>query len=200
MRLDASAVKAMNLFPLPKDGSNKTMSIFGLLNRCRTSQGTRLLQQWLSQPLINVIQIKERQDLVEMLLQETSLRLSLQDEHLKRMPDFARLANKFRRGRANLQDAVRLYQAIVRLPALHAIVIAHCVDFQHGELLRRIFGDSLAIAVKETMNLKQLVETTIDLSLVDHHEYLIRPDFDEELGSKKFKLYIIFGRMRNSSR
>lgn len=29
------------------------MSVFGLLNRCKTAQGTRLLAMWLKQPLVN---------------------------------------------------------------------------------------------------------------------------------------------------
>lgn len=37
-------------------------------------------------------------------------------ETLARMPDFARLCKRFKRGQANLQDVVRVYQAILRLP------------------------------------------------------------------------------------
>jgi DNA mismatch repair ATPase MutS len=33
---------------------NKAMSLFGLLNRCRTSMGQRLLAQWLKQPLLQI--------------------------------------------------------------------------------------------------------------------------------------------------
>lgn len=33
---------------------SKNMSVFGLLNRCKTSQGTRMLAQWLKQPLVNL--------------------------------------------------------------------------------------------------------------------------------------------------
>lgn len=35
------------------------MSVFGLLNRCKTSQGTRMLAQWLKQPLVNLHAISE---------------------------------------------------------------------------------------------------------------------------------------------
>jgi DNA mismatch repair protein MSH2 len=37
MRLDSSAVQALNLNPGPKDG-NKNMNLFGLLNHCKTAQ------------------------------------------------------------------------------------------------------------------------------------------------------------------
>jgi DNA mismatch repair protein MSH2 len=57
MRLDASALKALNLMPGPQDGSNKTMSIFGLLNHCKTSQGSRLLAQFIKQPLMSLEEI-----------------------------------------------------------------------------------------------------------------------------------------------
>ena len=36
------------------------MSLFGLLNTCRTAQGTRLLAQWLQQPLLDVAEIGKR--------------------------------------------------------------------------------------------------------------------------------------------
>lgn len=58
MKLDASAVKALNLMPSPSElGGNKNMSLFGLLNRCKTAQGQRLLARWLKQPLVNLHEI-----------------------------------------------------------------------------------------------------------------------------------------------
>jgi hypothetical protein len=39
--------------PTGLGNSSKTMSVFGLLNRCKTAQGTRLLAMWLKQPLVN---------------------------------------------------------------------------------------------------------------------------------------------------
>ena len=61
----------------------------------------------------------ERQDLVEALFDDTAARDALR-EVLKSMPDFARLCKKFKRKQASLQDVVRVYQALLRLPDLVA--------------------------------------------------------------------------------
>ena len=62
MRLDASALRALHLMP-DSNGTGgsgtKNMSLFGLLNSCKTSQGSRLLNQWLKQPLVNLHEIRE---------------------------------------------------------------------------------------------------------------------------------------------
>jgi DNA mismatch repair protein MSH2 len=78
MRLDASALRALNLMPGPNDGANKTMSLFGLLNKCKTALGTRLLAQWLKQPLLDLSSIQERQTLVEAFTLDTEVRQNLQ--------------------------------------------------------------------------------------------------------------------------
>jgi DNA mismatch repair protein MSH2 len=78
MRLDASALRALNLMPGPNDGANKTMSLFGLLNKCKTALGTRLLAQWLKQPLLDLSAIEERQTLVEAFALDTEVRQNLQ--------------------------------------------------------------------------------------------------------------------------
>jgi DNA mismatch repair protein MSH2 len=57
MKLDGSAVTALNLMPSIRDGSNKKMNVFGLLNQCKTAQGSRLLAQWIKQPLLNMEEI-----------------------------------------------------------------------------------------------------------------------------------------------
>ena len=115
MKLDSSALKALNLMPGPKDGS-KTMNLYGLLNHCKTPVGSRLLAQWLKQPLMSLEEIERRQQLVEAFVNDTELRQTLQEEHLRSIPDLYRLAKKFQRKKANLEDVVRAYQVAIRLP------------------------------------------------------------------------------------
>lgn len=60
LRLDRSALRALSVFPEPGQGGvNKNASLYGLLNKCKTPQGQRLLAQWLKQPLINATEIRK---------------------------------------------------------------------------------------------------------------------------------------------
>lgn len=79
LRLDASALRALHIMPdfSGLGGSGRNMSLFSVLNHCKTAQGTRLLAQWLKQPLTNVHQIRKRQDLVEAFVEAPLLRQTL---------------------------------------------------------------------------------------------------------------------------
>lgn len=90
---------------------NENFSLFGLMNRtCIAGMGKRLLNRWLKQPLLDVEEIKCRLDMVQAFVEDATLRQDLR-LHLKRIADIDRLVQKLEKGRANLQDIVKLYQA-----------------------------------------------------------------------------------------
>ena len=51
----------------------------------------------------------------------------------------------------------------------------------HAHILKEVFTTPLAELQADTQKLVELVETTIDLDLVGHNEFVIRPSFDEGL-------------------
>ena len=179
MKLDASALKALNLMPGPRDGS-KNMSLYGLLNHCKTPVGSRLLAQWLKQPLMSLEEIEKRQQLVEAFVVDTELRQTMQEEHLRSIPDLYRLSKRFQKKLANLEDVVRAYQVAIRLPGFIG-TLEGVMDEQYKDPLDAFYTSRLIDYSNSLAKLQEMVETTIDLEALERHEFIIKPEFDESL-------------------
>ncbi|KAL9598792.1 MAG: hypothetical protein Q9219_004290 [cf. Caloplaca sp. 3 TL-2023] len=186
MKLDASALKALNLMPGPRDGS-KNMSLYGLLNHCKTPVGSRLLAQWLKQPLMSLEDIERRQQLVEAFVEDTELRQTLQEEHLRSIPDLYRLAKRFQRKTANLEDVVRAYQVAIRLPGFIG-TLEGVMDEKYKDPLDAEYTSKLTEYSNSLAKLQEMVEMTVDLDALDHHEFIIKPEFDKNLRTIRGKL------------
>ncbi|TPX18171.1 uncharacterized protein E0L32_002680 [Thyridium curvatum] len=186
MKLDAAALKALNLMPGARDGA-KTMSVYGLLNHCKTAVGSRLLSQWLKQPLMSKDEIEKRQILVEAFVNDTELRQIMQEEHLRSVPDLYRLAKRFQRKKANLEDVVRAYQVIIRLPGFLG-TLEGVMDETYRDPLDAAYTTKLRELSDSLGKLQEMVETTVDLDALDNHEFIIKPEFDDSLRIIRKKL------------
>ena len=186
MKLDAAALRALNLMPGPRDGS-KNMSVFGMLNHCKTPLGSRLLAQWLKQPLMSKEEIEKRQQLVEAFINDTELRQTMQETHLRSVPDLYRLSKKFQRGKANLEDVVRAYQVVIRLPGFIGTFEA-VMDEAYKDPLDVAYTSKLRDLSDSLGKLQDMVEQTVDLDALDRHEYIIKSDFDQNLRTIRKKL------------
>ncbi|KAK0649376.1 muts domain V [Cercophora newfieldiana] len=186
MKLDAAALKALNLMPGARDGS-KTMSLYGLLNHCKTPVGSRLLSQWLKQPLMSKEEIEKRQQLVEAFVNDTELRQTMQEEHLRSIPDLYRLSKRFQRKKATLEDVVRAYQVIIRLPGFLG-TLEGVMDEAYRDPLDAAYTNKLRELSDSLVKLQEMVETTIDLDALDNHEFIIKPEFDDSLRIIRKKL------------
>ncbi|KAL4820780.1 putative DNA mismatch repair protein Msh2 [Aspergillus spinulosporus] len=186
MKLDAAALRALNLMPGPRDGS-KSMSLFGLLNHCKTPVGSRLLAQWLKQPLMDLAEIEKRQRLVEAFVVSTELRQTMQEEHLRSIPDLYRLAKRFQRKQANLEDVVRVYQVAIRLPGF-VNSLENVMDEEYQTPLETEYTAKLRNYSASLAKLEEMVETTVDLDALENHEFIIKPEFDDSLRIIRKKL------------
>jgi len=187
MRLTSRAMMGLNVFPSPSNPSPHS-SLFSILNQTRTPGGARLLQQWLKQPLLDPVMINERLDLVEIMVNCTEMRQMLFEEHLRKYPDFQRLSAKFGSSKASLQDMYKVYVALSKLDTL-----VNCLQEYQGEgdtyaVLQDNFIKDLQEAQKDFEKFYQMVETTMDLKQVEQGQFLIKPDFDDNLGELREQL------------
>lgn len=78
-----------------------------------------------------------------------------------------------------VQDCVRVYQTLQRLPVLLSALKSHTGS--HASLLNEVLTTPLSELHVDCDKLVELVETTVDFDLVEHHEYVIKPSFNESL-------------------
>ncbi|KAG7172893.1 DNA mismatch repair protein Msh2-like, partial [Homarus americanus] len=183
MRLDSAAVRALHVEPIggaeTSGAANKTHTLLGLLDKCQTPVGHRLLLQWLRQPLVDINKIEERQDMVEALVSSVELRHSLGEEHLRRVPDLNRLSRKLARKAATLQDCFKFYQCVERLPNLCEAIAKY--DGPHVASLAAVFTTPVQEVLSDLGKYQEMIETTVDMEQANQGEYVIKPDFDESL-------------------
>lgn len=195
VHLDAAAVSALNLFPKPGANINsvafKWHSILGVLDRCRTPQGHRLMAQWLKQPLRSYDIIKDRHDIVECLIDSASVRSELHDMHMKRLPDILIVIKKLLRKKASLQDIFRLYQVVLRMPK-----VLRLLETLENPAVRNIISEPMKDSLGDLKLFKSMVEQILDLEAVERGEYLVKHTFDDQLKEYKEQMDDIEGKMK----
>ncbi len=102
-------------------GRNKRGALLDVIDQTATAPGGRLLRRWLLYPLVDVAQIRRRQDAVAWLVQRPAVNDALR-RALSHVADLERLAGKATLGVATPRDLGRLRDALLQLPELVALV------------------------------------------------------------------------------
>ncbi|CAH1102281.1 unnamed protein product, partial [Psylliodes chrysocephalus] len=189
VRLDNAALYALNIFPKVTSRSMnsdnlqllKSFSVRGILDNCVTPQGSRLLEQWIKQPLKDYNSINERLDIVEAILKDPEVRGQLKD-WLPRVIDLMPIARKMSCKKANLQDCYKVYQAVGS--------VAHIVNVLmnlKNKCVKGLLTDPLGEIFSELQNYQSMIEHTLDFDLVNRGEFFVKGSFDEELNALQKK-------------
>lgn len=114
MMLDSSTLRNLEILQNIKDQS-KRGTLISTLDSTTTAMGSRLIRRWLTEPLLDIEEIKKRLDCVEFFSQNTILREEI-FSLLKGITDIERLISRVNYGSASPRDLISLKASLRHLP------------------------------------------------------------------------------------
>jgi DNA mismatch repair protein MutS len=100
-------------------GNRAEYTLAGLMDRCATAMGSRLLRRWLSRPICDRAELKRRQQAVD-VLQRNGPVAALQGT-LKEIGDLERILTRIGLRSARPRDLANLRDSLARLPELRRL-------------------------------------------------------------------------------
>lgn len=156
-----------NLFSNTKKGS-----LFSVLDKTKTSMGSRLLHNYIERPLMNKDKIIYRQNIVEGIYKDSIMQNKLTEE-LKDIYDLERITGKLSYGKANGRDLNALKYSIEKIPRIKNILLSSgCIELKK---------------LAEQLDDLEEIYKLIDSSIVDEPPVniteggLIKKDFNKDL-------------------
>ena len=175
MALDVNTRRNLEIIEKMRDKSKKG-TLLWVLDKTSTSMGGRMLRRWISDPLIDVLEINRRLDAVKELKDNIILRGDIID-NLKKVYDIERLAGKMAYGNANARDMVTLKNSLFKLPEVKSI-LSNC----KSELLVKLYEN-----LDELQDIYELIEKAIvdDPPMTIKDGGIIKLGYDEEIDKLK---------------
>ncbi len=122
LEIDESSRRSLEITRTNRDGRREG-SLLWVLDRTVTAMGSRLMAEWVANPLVELEPIRRRQDAVAELLSEPQLCADVR-EMLRKVYDLERLLARVATGRASPRDLSFIGRTLRSLPALKAKLTA----------------------------------------------------------------------------
>lgn len=158
MGIDLNSVRNLEIVETMRTKSKKG-SLLWVLDKTKTAMGKRMLRSWIERPLLNIGKIKNRQDAVEELVDNTILRDEL-GTALMGVHDMERLMTRVTYGSANARDLKSLSAAVSKLPEIKFILYK--------------FSSALMKSMCDDLDLLKDVFMLIENAIVDNPPFLIK--------------------------
>ncbi|MCH2370619.1 MAG: DNA mismatch repair protein MutS [Pirellulales bacterium] len=171
LEIDEATRRSLEITKTLRDGS-RDGSLLSVIDRTVTARGSRLLADWISNPLTNQHDIECRHDSVEELTKENRLRDTLR-EKLREVYDIERLLARVSTGRASPRDLAHIGRTLRQLPPLKEVV-----NHRQSALLKRAY-DSIDLCPELCESLESALVD--DCPVLDRDGGLIRDGYSEEL-------------------
>ena len=146
-------------------------TLLGTIDRTMTAMGGRLLKRWIRYPLLDISEIRARQDAVEEAKHNPRVRRNIRDL-LKSIYDLERLVSKIAMGHSNARDLVALKRSLYGLPDIWSML---------SELKATHF--SCPCDIDDLNDLAALIEKAIreDTSPTIHEGGIIKTGYNDDL-------------------
>ncbi|MFB2933883.1 DNA mismatch repair protein MutS [Aerosakkonemataceae cyanobacterium BLCC-F154] len=118
--IDHQTRRNLEITQTVRDGTFHGSLLWAIDKTC-TAMGGRSLRRWLLQPLLDIKGIRARQDTIQELVENVSLRHELR-QLLRQIYDLERLIGRAGSGTASARDLVALADSLQRLPELAKLV------------------------------------------------------------------------------
>ncbi|HMU92785.1 MAG TPA: DNA mismatch repair protein MutS, partial [Anaerolineales bacterium] len=174
MTLDASTRRNLELDEtLRGDPANPTRgmrkgSLLGTLDFSVTPMGKRLMHQWVSQPLLHVAKITQRQNGVQYFVENGMIRAELRAT-LKPLADLERLVNRVLAGQAQPRDLVAMRATLTELPKIKEVISGQ----------KAVVSDQWSVCTQELSLLQNAIDDDPPATL--QNTGVIRPGYSSEL-------------------
>jgi len=170
--LDNASRRNLELVETMRDKS-KVGTLLWAIDKTITNMGARLLKSWICQPLKNIEKIKERQDIVEKIINNYDAREAL-NKILCNIYDIQRVSSKLSNESGSPRDFLQLRNSLAVLPELFDAtsragltifddILPHKQEFaDFYDIIERTIDDNAPISFKEGGVIKEGVNGELD--------------------------------------
>lgn len=175
LQLDNSAIRTLELVSSPDGDTDKTL--WGVLNLCRTTMGTRMLRRWILEPLGDLNAINARQKFTAFLFDNADARDRLKAV-LSEIPDVERILGRIMGLTASPRDIAAIRTALGQMDSLRSLLQEEAFFKAAPEIHGRVEKSCVALSgLLET--LKKAISDNPPLRLSDGG--VIREGWNAEL-------------------
>jgi DNA mismatch repair protein MutS len=171
LEIDSATRRSLELTHTIRSGQREG-SLLSILDHTVTPMGSRLLANWLANPLIQRENIEQRLSAVEELIRDTRLRQSIRHQ-LKDVYDLQRLLARIATSRTNPRDLNQVGRTLRKLPQMKTLLS----DTQSVRLQE--LGDSIDLCLALSQQLQAALMD--DCPLLPREGGFIRADYNAEL-------------------
>ena len=171
LNIDANSIRNLELVESLRLKS-RNYSLLWLLDKTKTAMGSRMLKNWILNPLTNIEEINKRYDIISTLETEFILKEELKN-YLNEVYDLERLCGRISYGNTNARDLIQLKNSLKVLPDINKI-LTDLKFYKNIEILDDLYSlldksidDDAPITIKEGGIIKRGYNLELD-SLKDN--------------------------------